>query len=162
MREGFPLARFMGVEPRSWTGGSLVLWAPAQPNANVHGTMFGGGIAALGILAGWGWLRLELEARGVAAKVVVQDVRTHYRRPLYGGSLARCLPPEPGDLERFLRTLDRKGRARLSLQVEIRPDAPDEAATGVDAPGDVGAGDGGTVPGVAAVTEARFVALDAP
>jgi thioesterase domain-containing protein len=122
--------------------------------------MFGGGIAALGILAGWGWLRLELEARGVAAKVVVQDVRTHYRRPLHGGSLARCLPPEPGDLERFLRTLDRKGRARLSLQVEIRPDAPEEGAAGANAPRESGVGDPGRVAGVAAVTEARFVAID--
>lgn len=139
----------------------MLLWAPAQPNTNVHGTMFGGGIAALGILAGWGWLRLELEARGVAAKVVVQEVRTRYRQPLSGASLAQCLPPEPRELERFLRTLDRRRRGRLALRVEIRPDAPAEADSGPDpdtAP-EGEAVDTAALGEAAAVTEARFVAF---
>jgi thioesterase domain-containing protein len=155
----------MGVAPRSWDQEGLVLQAPAQPNVNVHGTMFGGGIAALGILAGWGWLRLELDARGVDADVVVQDVRTRYLEPLRGDGLARCLPPDPGDLDRFFRTLRRRGRGRLGLRVEIGPDIAEQAAIGgVASPAAAAAssraGSRGAEP--VAIIEARFVAIGPP
>jgi thioesterase domain-containing protein len=143
MREAFPLADFMGVEAWSWSQEGLVVRAPAEPNVNVHGSMFGGSVAALGILAGWGWLHLELEARGATAAVVVQDERTRYLRPILGASRARCLPPDPGDLQRFLKALRRKGRGRLGLRVEISDDPPEAGEARGDA---------------AAITEARFVA----
>ncbi len=155
IQEDFPLAAFMGVEPRGWDEAGLELWVPAGPSANVHGTMFGGGIAALGILAGWGWLRLELEARGRSVPVVVQDARTTFARPIQGPCIARCLPPAAEHLERFLRALDRRGRGRLGLEVEIRPEgtpAPTHPATALQPPS--------TAP--AAVVEARFAAVPNP
>jgi thioesterase domain-containing protein len=136
----------MGVEAWNWSEAGLVLRMPAEPNVNLHGSMFGGSVAALGILAGWGWLHLELEVEGVAAAVVVQDERTRYLRPIVGGSRARCLPPEPRDLHRFLEAVRRKGRGRLGLKVEIRAEGSE----------------GGAVDGeAAAITEARFVATRA-
>lgn len=155
IQEDFPLAAFMGVEPRSWDEAGLELWVPAGPSANLHGTMFGGGIVTLGILAGWGWLRLELEARGRSVPVVVQDSRTTFVRPIQGPCLARCLPPEAEQLDRFLRTLARRGRGRLRLRVEIRPEgtaAPVDPASASDR--------AGTDP--AAVVEARFAAVPDP
>ncbi|MEJ2538869.1 MAG: YiiD C-terminal domain-containing protein [Gemmatimonadota bacterium] len=137
--EEFPLAAFMQVEPLTWTEAGLELRTPAGPNLNAHGTMFGGGIAALALLTGWGWVRLELEARGIHAEVVVQDARTHYERPIRGDCRARCLPPEPAELDRFLRTLRRRGKGRLAVRVQLRAEGDPEAPP-------------------AALMEARFVA----
>ena len=148
IRDAFPLGAFMGVEPRSWDVEGLKLWAPAEPSGNVHGTMFGGGIAALGILTGWGWLRLELESRGVTVPVVVQDARVTYARPIEGPCIAWCRTPEPDRVERFLQTLERKGRGRLGLRIELGP-------------ADAGwTGDRAVWP--AAVVEARFACVPDP
>ena len=142
IRGGFPMATFMEVDSLAWSDAGLVLRAPAGPNVNVHGTMFGGSVSALGTLAGWGWIRLELDARDMEAEVVVQDETTRFLHPIRGASVARCLPPGVEALDRFLRTLRGRGRARLGLRVEISPE---------DHPGEGKAGP-------AAVTEARFVA----
>lgn len=155
IREDFPLAAFMGVEPRRWDGDGLELWVPAGPSANVHGTMFGGGIAALGILAGWGWLRLELESRHRSVPVVVQDARTTFVRPIQGPCVAWCPPPPKEQLDRFLRALDRRGRGRLGLRVAIRPE-------GESVPAEPGAVSGRSRATPAAVVEARFAAVPDP
>jgi thioesterase domain-containing protein len=155
IQQDFPLAAFMGVEPRSWSDAGLELWAPAGPSVNLHGTMFGGGIASLGILAGWGWLRLELEARGRSVPVVVQDARTTYARPIQSAYVALCLPPKAELLDRFFRALDRRGRGRIRLRVEIRPESdavPVEFGNASRRPG----------PAPAAVVEARFAAVPNP
>lgn len=160
IQEDFPLAAFMGVEPRSWDEAGLQLWVPAGPSANVHGTMFGGGIAAVGILAGWGWLRLELEARGRAVPVVVQDARTTFVRPIHGPCVAWCIPPTADRLDRFLRALDRRGRGRLGLRVEISPDGTGAMTDPTGVPVGDAFADNAAAP--AAVVEARFAAVPDP
>lgn len=154
IRASFPLGDFMGVRPRRWSAEGLELWAPAGPSVNLHGTMFGGSIAALGILTGWGWLRLELQARGRSVPVVVQDSRTTFERPIHGPCVARCLPPDPSRLGRFLTALERKGRGRIGLRVEIR---------GAASAADVDTGGPESWPaGPAAVIEARFAGVPDP
>ena len=144
LRDELPLSVPLGVELRSWGPGGLEVWAPAEPNRNAHGTLFGGSLAAVALLAGWGWIRLELQARGVEADVVVQNSDLRYDRPVRSPFRARALPPDPGSWDRFLRALRRRGRGRISLRVEVRPD------------------DGIEHPAPAVEMEARYVAIALP
>lgn len=119
IRKELPVARFMAVRVASWNDSGLTLRSPEAPNRNAHGTTFGGSISALGLLAGWGLINLRLAEVGIDAEVVVQRSCVDYRSPLLGEVEAIALMPSDDDWSRFLRTYERRGRARLRLIVEI-------------------------------------------
>lgn len=120
LREQLPLARFMDVRVERWDEEGLTLTAGEEPNVNLQGSMFGGSIAALGLLAGWGLVRLALREEGIEPEVVVQRTITEYARPVTGASVATALTPAPGDWARFLRALRRRKRGRILLEIHVR------------------------------------------
>lgn len=117
--EDIVLARHIGVRVLACGAGSVVLGAPLGANANHHGTAFGGSLYALAVLAGWCVLTVELEARGIAAELVVQDGHIEYLVPVTADFTARASLPESAALERCLRALARYGRARLEVSVTV-------------------------------------------
>ena len=143
LRRELPLSGPLGVELRRWDQGGLEVWAPAEPNRNVQGTLFGGSLAAVALLAGWGLVRLELQERDIDAEVVVQDSVLRYERPVWAAIQALALHPPAKEWDRFLRALRTRGRGRIAVRVELTPD-------GVDSPG------------AAVSMEARYVATVAP
>ncbi|HSG49500.1 MAG TPA: YiiD C-terminal domain-containing protein, partial [Longimicrobiales bacterium] len=90
------------------------------PNTNLHGTMFGGSIAALGLLAGWGLVRLGLRQEGIEPDVVVQRTLTEYVKPVEGDAVAIALTPDPGEWARFLKAVRRRKRGRILLEIQVR------------------------------------------
>ena len=143
LRRELPLSGPLGVELRRWDQGGLEVWAPADPNRNVQGTLFGGSLAAVALLAGWGLVRLELQDRGIEADVVVQDSALRYERPVRAAIRAVALHPPAKEWDRFLRAVQTRGRGRIPVRVELTPD-------------------GGERSGVAVVMEARYVAIAPP
>ena len=69
LREEIPLARAMDLRVADYDGQALTLAAPLPPNINDKGCAFGGSLASLMTLAGWGLVRLQLQARGSDAEV---------------------------------------------------------------------------------------------
>lgn len=120
LREELPLARFMDVRVASLDEAGLTLTAAWRPNTNLHGTMFGGSIAALGLLAGWGLVRLGLRGEGIESDVVVQRTITEYVKPVDGDAVATALTPDPVEWARFLRALRRRKRGRILLEIHVR------------------------------------------
>ena len=114
-----PITRAMGVRVAGWRENTLELSAPLDANINHKDTAFGGSINSLMTLAGWGVLSLLLRRRGLAAKVVIQSSSTEYHSPIVGDFTARCRAPEAEALERLVRTLQRRGRARIGLRAEV-------------------------------------------
>ena len=112
-----PITREMGVVVESFGADGLVLTAPLGPNHNHLGTAFGGSLAAVATLAGYGMLWLLLEERD--AHVVIKNSSLHYHHPVTGDIRAVCHPPPTGTLETFMRNFRKKGRARLHLRVTI-------------------------------------------
>ena len=117
--EDLPLARFMGLRVRAWTEEGLLLSAPEAPNQNAHGTAFGGSVAALALLAGWGLVWLGLREAGIEPDVVVQKTQARYDRPIQGDLQARAHRPDPASWARFLHTLERRGLARIAVSLEV-------------------------------------------
>jgi thioesterase domain-containing protein len=120
-----PLTRAMGVTVAHFDNTGLTLRAPLEPNINHKSTAFGGSLATLATLAGWGLLQLVLRERPPVT-VVVQECSVQYLRPVAEDLRATCAMPQAEKLEKFLRLLARKGMARIELEVLIQ--AADETA----------------------------------
>ncbi|MBW8366515.1 MAG: thioesterase domain-containing protein [Arenimonas sp.] len=93
----------------------LGLTAPLAANVNDKGCAFGGSMAGIMTLAGWGLLTLKLEAEALPAEVYVADSHVRYLKPLYGDLDAQARF-EPGvDWAAFMRSLRERGRARAGI-----------------------------------------------
>jgi len=113
-----PLTRAMGVTVARFDAAGLTLRAPLEPNINHKSTAFGGSLATLATLAGWGLLQLLLRDQRPVT-VVIQESRIQYLRPVAEDLQATCALPRAGELEKFLQRLARKGMARIELEVLI-------------------------------------------
>lgn len=113
-----PLTRAMGVQVAGFDEQGLMLSAPLAANINHKHTAFGGSLATLTTLAGWGLLHLLLREQPPVT-IVIQESHAHYRRPVTGDFTALCALPAAGRLTSFLETLVRHGMARIELAARI-------------------------------------------
>jgi thioesterase domain-containing protein len=121
LHEKIPLAKAMDVSVVSVSADGVVLEAPLDPNINVHGTMFGGSVATLGLLAAWSALHLRLEAEGIANQLVIHRSEVDYLLPVRG-SVRATAQVNTADWGSFRQMLERRGKARLSVVAELLSD----------------------------------------
>lgn len=95
----------------------LVVRCPLGPNINHRGSAFGGSIASLATLAGWGWVWVLLRADERPVTIVVSRAEIDYLKPGLGEFEARLVVPV--STEEFVRAFARKGRARISLEAVV-------------------------------------------
>lgn len=115
--EQIPLTKAMGVRVEEHDGRQLVLTAPLETNHNHLGTAFGGSLAALATLAGYGLLWLELGNRD--AHIVIRRSELDYRHPVTGPLRAICRKPPEAELAAFRATFAKAGKARVRLEVTV-------------------------------------------
>lgn len=115
--EKIPLTRAMGVRVLQWDAQALVLGAPLSLNFNHLGTAFGGSLATLATLCGYGVLWLELAE--TEAHVVIRKSEMSFRRPVRHDLRAICRRPAPEAVAVLKSDLARKGKARIALTVEM-------------------------------------------
>lgn len=132
-----PLARAMQLRVLSRDGDRLRLAAPLAPNVNDKGCAFGGSLAGLMTLAGWGVIVLGLRARGHDCDVYVQDSTIRYLAPVWDDFVTEAALVDGESLDAFVATLAERGRARARVACRVA------AADGSDA----------------VTLEARFVAI---
>jgi thioesterase domain-containing protein len=123
-----PPVRALGLRIGDYDGARLRLDAPLAANVNDKGSAFGGSLASLMTLAGWGLMSLKLGEAGFAAEVYVQDSQLRYLKPLYDDLRieARLAPGE--DWHPFVAAYAQRGKARAQLVAEAR-DAQDQVVT---------------------------------
>ena len=128
LHEHLPLARAMEAHVAGADAAGARLTAPLARNHNHHGTAFGGSLSALAMLAGWTFVRAGLERMGHGGhEVVIQEVRLTFVAPARGDLEAWVPAPDATAWESFARSLDRRGRARLDLDCELRSDGREVA-----------------------------------
>jgi|SRR5690242_12870154 thioesterase domain-containing protein len=125
--EHIPLARAMELRVARHEGAELELAAPLAPNINDKGCAFGGSMASLMTLAGWGLVELALRARGIECDIYVGDSTVRYREPLFGELRAIARFAAADALEVFLKTLAARGRARIQVVCTIAGETQDAA-----------------------------------
>jgi thioesterase domain-containing protein len=115
----FPLARHMGIVVERADDGGIVLCAPLAANANYKGTAFGGSLFSVAVLAGWAWVTRYLATTQFNADTVIQESAIRYLAPVHGTLRATLAPPPVERIEKFLKMLQRAGRGRIRLDVDI-------------------------------------------
>src|SRR6185437_5175561 len=81
--EHIPLARAMQLRVPRYSGDELEMTAPLAPNINDKGCAFGGSMASLLTLAGWGLIELGLRTAGLDCDIYVGDSQLRYREPVW-------------------------------------------------------------------------------
>lgn len=114
-----PLTRAIGLSVAAATPESVTLQAPLQANINHKCTAFGGSLYAVAVLAGWSLIFVRLRQRGLEAHIVIQQSDIEYLEPVTGEIRATCHIGSEAALERALRLFEKRGVARIPLQVEI-------------------------------------------
>lgn len=125
LNEHIPLSLAMQVNVIETGDEGVILSAPLAPNINHTSTIFGGSASAVAILAAWSMVHVRLKNAGIACSIVIQRNSMEYEKPIYGSFTARSFITQPGSWQPFMRTLSRRGRARIavssSLQFEGQP-----------------------------------------
>lgn len=115
--EQIPITRAMGVRVVANDENGFVIEAPVALNSNHLRTAFGGSINAVATLAAYGFLWLELN--DVSIHVIVAESSIRFIRPVRETIRAICLRPAADDLAAFQSQFAAKGKARLSLRVNV-------------------------------------------
>jgi thioesterase domain-containing protein len=119
LHENIPLSSAMGIRVKAATPEHLLLAAPLAPNINHHQTVFGGSGAVLATLAAWTLLHLRLQHERLDAQLVIQRSSIEYDRPIPGDFEAVCRFADETAWARFRSTLQRRGRARITLNTYL-------------------------------------------
>jgi len=115
-----PPAAALSLRAEHFDGVSLRLHAPLAANLNDKGCAFGGSLASVMTLAGWGLITLKLQRAGVAAEVYVADSQIRYIAPLYDDLRAEASVDDDGDWAVALHCFRTRGRARMTLGATMR------------------------------------------
>ncbi|HEX5694397.1 MAG TPA: YiiD C-terminal domain-containing protein, partial [Arenimonas sp.] len=118
--QAMPPVAAMRIRATGFDGDCLRLHAPLDANLNDKGCAFGGSLAGLMTLGGWGLLTLKLAAAGLDAEVYVADSQLRYLKPLYADLLAEARLDPGTDWDNVLRTFRERGRARAIVQAVVR------------------------------------------
>lgn len=114
-----PPVAAMQVRARGLDGDALALHAPLAANVNDKDCAFGGSLAGIMTLAGWGLLTLRLAEAGETAEVYVADSQLRYLKPLYADLEAGARLAADTDWPAVLATLRERGRARASIEAWV-------------------------------------------
>ena len=118
--DAMPPVAALGVQVAHCDHQRLVLRAPLARNVNDKGCAFGGSLASLLTLAGWGVLEHALRQRGLDAEVYIADSELKYLAPLYGDLEAEAHLPGAAALEALLSKLRERGRGGIVLEATAR------------------------------------------
>ena len=114
-----PITRAMEVAVIAADASGVRLRAPIAPNINHRNTVFGGSASTLAILSAWTLIHTRLRDASYPSRIVIQRNAIEYLQPLHGDFEAFCPAPQPEQWQRFLASLDRRGRARIVLHAEL-------------------------------------------
>lgn len=115
LHDHIPLSKAMHVSVVSVHPDSIILGAPLAPNVNHRATVFGGSASAVAILAAWSLVHVRLKQAGISSQIVIQRNTMDYGLPIAGAFTARSSIQTADAWEAFLRTLKRRGRARITI-----------------------------------------------
>ncbi len=114
-----PLTSHLGAVVEFYDGDILEISAPLEPNLNHRNTAFGGSISALGILSGWALLFVKLRESDLKTRLVIQRSSFDFIEPIDDDFTAICKKPSESDWIKFIKTLKRHGKARITIDSQI-------------------------------------------
>lgn len=115
-----PISNALGVKVECATSAQVILSAPFLNNINHKNTVFGGSLHAVATLACWSLLHVNLlNLFEEDFQIVIASSEVFYLAPVVSDFKAECSIPDPLDWQKFQKTLQKKGKARLKLNAKI-------------------------------------------
>ncbi|WAR43974.1 thioesterase domain-containing protein [Methylomonas rapida] len=115
LHEHIPLSKAMQVCVLEAVPERVIVSAPLAPNINHTESVFGGSASAVATLAAWSLVHVRLKSAGIASGIVIQNNTMSYEQPIHGSFTARSFIKQPEAWDVFMRTLSRRGRARIAV-----------------------------------------------
>lgn len=95
---------------------------PLDKNINHRGSAFGGSIDSLFLTTGWAFIRFLVDHYTPTPIIVGSRGETKFIKPILKDFEASLVIPPKQEIDRFLTTFDRFGRARITTQAVIELD----------------------------------------
>lgn len=115
-----PITRKMGIEVQKLTTNEVKLKAPIALNVNHRRSAFGGSVDSLFLTAGWSYIRLVVDHFDPLPIIVGNKATTTFQRPITDDFTARLIIPDKKEVDKFLDSYKRFGKARITLEAEIK------------------------------------------
>ncbi len=115
----FPIAIHLGSRVELYNGTQIIISSPLEPNKNHTNTAFGGSVSALAILSGWTLLYLKLKEIKIKSHLVIQKSLFEFKEPINSDFKAVCTMPEERIWDKFINTLKKHNRARITIHSTI-------------------------------------------
>jgi thioesterase domain-containing protein len=128
LHRNIPLSAAMGVRVKIATPRRVELAAPFAPNVNHQSTVFGGSASALAMLSAWTLVHLGLRSEGIQATTVIQRNAMSYEAPMHGDFTAVCTLADDSAWRRFVKTVERHGRGRITVTAYLLADGRQTAS----------------------------------
>ena len=110
----------MQVKVNNVQNDCISLRAPLTPNINHTNTVFGGSASALAILSAWSLLYVHMGTLNIMCSIVIQRNNIEYEKPIHGSFSATSSFTHPELLALFIKTLSRRGKARIEISSLIK------------------------------------------
>lgn len=117
--ENIPISLALGIKVNKVSLQEVILSAPIANNINHKKTVFGGSLQAVATLACWSLIYANLKELKNSYEIVISQSEINYRLPVTNDFTVQCLRPDSIAFEKFIKTLQRHGKARLSLTARI-------------------------------------------
>jgi len=118
--QAMPPVAALGVSIAGYDGDALRLRAPLALHVNDKGCAFGGSMASLMTLAGWGLFTLRMHAAGLDAEVFVADSSVKFRQPLFADLAVEAWRAGDESWDDAFAALRTRGRARMFIAACVR------------------------------------------
>ncbi len=122
LHKEIPITKALAIEVLDLELERIIIKAPFQQNKNIHNTAFAGSIYTTATLAGWSLVTNFLESNNLKGSVVLAKGEIKYLKPITGDIIARTTLGSEQALVKFNKQLESKGRARLSLIIDVIED----------------------------------------
>jgi thioesterase domain-containing protein len=124
IKNKIPITNELDFDIKSWDGSTLTLTAPYEKNKNHHNTVFGGSLAMATVVSGYCMTFMVLDDSLGSSwlkdyTLVIKDFSCNYLNPV-SADFETFSNATKEDFEKFIKTLKRKGRARLKVQTSIQ------------------------------------------
>jgi len=118
LADQIPLTGAIGIKVVE-AGEKVVLKAPLAPNLNHKRTAFGGSLYSVAVLAGWSWIWVRMQEEKIKGHIVIAGSEMEYQEAVTGDFTATCLGIDAEAWDRAVTGFERRGKARVTLEVAV-------------------------------------------
>ena len=119
IEENIPITKAMGMTIQALNRNEVRLSAPIAQNINHRGSAFGGSIDSLFLTTGWAFIRFLIDHYKPTPIIVGSKGSTNFIKPILEDFEAALVMPTDSEIDKFLSTFDRFGKARITAKATI-------------------------------------------